>query len=286
MAFAIARAQGDEYANDPNIFELTASNFDKVVHSSNYTTIVKFYAPWCGYCQQLKPIYKKLGKFISEDSKYSVNVAAVNCDKDYNKQLCSLYQVTGFPSLMVFRPPKYDSKKPQSKGRHAVETYNGTRSLKAMVSFLTSRIKNYVKKFPSLESNSLKKWLENETEMKKVLLVTSTVQLHPMYKSLAIDFLGSIKFGMVTTKSLDDRKDSDSQVKIPEGELPMLLIYENGQFSKFETSKLNDKSKITEWIIEESGIQPGEGPLSKLGKKFEKYRTGKKAKKSVVHDEL
>ena len=45
LVLASARAQADEYASDPNIFELTPSNFDKVVHKSNYTTLVKFYAP-------------------------------------------------------------------------------------------------------------------------------------------------------------------------------------------------------------------------------------------------
>lgn len=42
LVLASARAQADEYASDPNIFELTPSNFDKVVHKSNYTTLVKF----------------------------------------------------------------------------------------------------------------------------------------------------------------------------------------------------------------------------------------------------
>lgn len=158
LLLVTARAQGDEYASDPNIFELTASNFDKVIHGSNYTSIVKFYAPWCGYCQQLKPVWKKLGKAVGRDSKLSVNVAAVNCDKDYNKPLCAQYQISGFPTVMVFRPPKYDKNKAMSgkRQRHASEAYNGQRTVKAMLQFLGSRLKNYVKKVHNLDSDLIK----------------------------------------------------------------------------------------------------------------------------------
>ncbi|KAK6201240.1 thioredoxin-like protein [Scheffersomyces amazonensis] len=300
VAVIVARATEDEYKDDPNIFELTPSNFDKVIHKTNYTSIVKFYAPWCGYCQQLKPVYKKLGKFLHEDSQYDVNVAAVNCDKEYNKPLCSQYQVQGFPTVMVFRPPKYVSGNEVKNTRAASEIYNGERNLKAMVSFVTSRLKNYTKRFHNINSESLKAWLGRDVNsgFSKVLLLTSNSQVSPLFKSLAIDFLSSVKFGTVTIKNVKDipnhieidGKEVELSTDVENISLPLLLYYDDSTstFKRYsQNGKLNNKKKISQWIVDETNSQPVEGPLSKKEKKYySNYRSGKKVKKQVPHDEL
>ncbi|CAI5759693.1 unnamed protein product [Candida verbasci] len=279
----------DSYTLDSNIFELTSSNFNKVIHNSNYTSIVKFYAPWCQYCQKLKPVWTKLGKFIN-DSKYSINVASVNCDKDYNKQLCSQYKISGFPTLMVFRPPKF------SKGaasvntkNHASEVYNGERSVKSIVNFITSRIKNYVKKFHNINSDGLKEWLEEKEGGGgvKVLLITKANSISPLLKSLAIDYLNKVDFAMIGKLNEDSKllEIDGVEVTIAPSTSSTLLYYdkEDHKFIKYEESKkLNDKLQIEKWISKISNISPVEGPLSKKGKKFSKYRGVKK----VEHDEL
>ncbi|KAK6868070.1 Protein disulfide-isomerase MPD1 [Candida tropicalis] len=287
LVLVTSRAQGDEYANDDNIFELTPSNFDKVVHKSNYTTIVKFYAPWCGYCQQLKPTYKKLGKYIHENAKYAVNVASVNCDKEYNKPLCSQYQVRGFPTLMVFRPPKYQSGKPTRKQNHASEVYQGERNVKAMTKFLTSRLKNYVTKFHNVNSNGIAEWLQEEKP--NVLLITNTNSISPLLKSIAIDFLDRVNIGIITKLNSEPRtiEVDGNEVEIPAATKSTLLYFDkdNKKFVTYDKSdKLNDKEVISEWIIKQTKQQPIEGPLSKKEKKYYyKYRTGKK---KIEHDEL
>lgn len=295
------RPTGDEYALDPNIYELNPSNFDRVIHKTNYTSIVKFYAPWCGYCQKLKPAWKKLGKLVQTDGKYAVNVASVNCDKESNKALCNKYKVTGFPSLMVFRPPKYDSNSKSKNYRHTIEPYNGERSLKAMYSYVTSGIKNYVKKFPTINSDGLKTWARDNEDYKKVLLITESQVLSPLYKSLAIDFITTIKFGMTTIKSLKGVKAPSvtiggHELSIPISDadkLPLLLTYDESakSFVKYDKSdKLNDKLGISQWLVDIHGVSPLEGELSKKDKKYNaNYRIGEKVKKenkNIEHDEL
>lgn len=285
----VVTALGDIYAKDPNIYELTPSNFDKVVHRSNYTTMVKFYAPWCGYCKQITNVYKKLGKLVHKDAKTAVSIAAVNCDKEYNKPLCAKYQIQGFPTIMVFRPAKYTGK-PTKKGNHASEVYNGERSLKAMSTFLNSRLKNYVKKFTSPTSDSLSEWLEGNKP--KFLLVSSNQQISPLLKSLAIDFLGVAKIGMLHTKKAVSsfKVDADNTAELDEGVTSAFLYFDDEKkaFVKYDlTEKLNDKSKISEWMIQLTGIEPIEGPFSKKDKKYySHYRKGTKPKKTVEHDEL
>ncbi|KAI5949069.1 hypothetical protein KGF57_004899 [Candida theae] len=288
VGFISARAQADEYANDPNIFELTSSNFDKVIHGSNYTSIVKFYAPWCGYCQQLKPVWKKLGKAIGGGSKLSVNVAAVNCDKDYNKPLCAQYQISGFPTVMVFRPPKYDKSKAVGgrKSRHASEAYSGPRTVKAMSQFLSSRLKNYVKKLHNLDKD-LVNWVNNDTDKAKVLLIAKSNSISPLLKSLAIDFITKVDFAMYG-KYNDQPKTIEidgKSVDVPKTEFSTLLYLDrdSGKLLPYDaTEKLDDKTKISKWVKAVTQVDPVEGPLSNRGKRLLKY----KSKKKVEHDEL
>ena len=60
----------------------------------------RFYAPWCGHCQNLKPAYDK----VASSLKGIVKVAAIDCDDEKNKRTCSEYGVQGFPTLKIFSP--------------------------------------------------------------------------------------------------------------------------------------------------------------------------------------
>lgn len=278
-----------DYVNDQNIFDLSPANFNKVVYGSNYTTIVKFYAPWCGYCKQLEPIYHKLGKFLHRDGKYAVNVAAVNCDKPENAQLCQAHRVQSYPTVMVYRPPKYKAGTTK-RGKHVPEVYRGERSLKPMVEFVTSRIKNYVKKIHNVKGSALSEWIGSGDEQ-KVLVLSLSNEITPLYKTMTIDFLGSLSFGMVSLKLVENTISVEidgERISLPaeKGEsLPVLLVYkpETREFVKYTGGKLKLKNKLEKWLIEETGAAPGEGALSRKEKKsYSKYRGGKKS----ARDEL
>lgn len=271
---------GSEYSKNEHIFELTTKNFENVVYNTNYTTVVKFYAPWCGYCKQLAPIYHKLGKYFHKDTQLSVNVAAVNCDKLSNKELCSRFRIQSFPTIMVFRPPKYSREKPPTKPqRHASEVYSGERSVKAISSFVTSRIKNYVPRFHSADSPSLHKWFNEYPELSHVLLISKSHSVSPLMKSLAVDFLSSIQFGMLTAQSVPESLSVEGDEIELTGDVPLLAYFdrENHKFVYYDRSeKLNNKMKLSQWIIDVTGSVPLDGPLSKKEVKKSKYRSGKK----------
>lgn len=287
VSLVAARESANVYSSDPNIYELTPLNFDKVVHRSNYTSIVKFYAPWCGYCKQLLPIWHKLAKFLHRDGKYGVNVAAVNCDSDINKPLCASYRVQGFPTLMVFRPPKWAPGQALLTSRHVAEPYQGQRTLKAMADFALNRIKNYVLRIHGLKS--LPEFVKGDGP--RVVLMLKNSNISPMYKTMAIDFLSTVNFGYLKMNAAEPATvtiDGKSvQLPIEEGDtLPILMFWdeETQSFLRYYKGKLNNKHELEKWVMKITGIKPSEGGLSKREKKYyAKYRGDTR---DVAHDEL
>lgn len=41
-----------------------AKNFDEVVINNDKDTLIEFYAPWCGHCKKLAPIFDELGEKV------------------------------------------------------------------------------------------------------------------------------------------------------------------------------------------------------------------------------
>ncbi|KAL5527020.1 hypothetical protein ACEPAG_5811 [Sanghuangporus baumii] len=57
---------------------------------------IKFYAPWCGHCKKLAPIWTQLAAQLRN----KLNIGEVNCD--VYKDLCKRQDVKGFPTLFFY----------------------------------------------------------------------------------------------------------------------------------------------------------------------------------------
>ncbi|GIQ84118.1 hypothetical protein KIPB_005560 [Kipferlia bialata] len=71
--------------------------------------MVKFYAPWCGHCKTLAPLYEELVDVMADKD---VLIAEVDCTED--NELCGAFGVQGFPTLMYFEGTaniKYESQR-------------------------------------------------------------------------------------------------------------------------------------------------------------------------------
>ncbi|XP_076686826.1 thioredoxin domain-containing protein pretaporter [Andrena cerasifolii] len=104
------------------VLSLTGDNFEHGIEKG--ISFVKFFAPWCGHCKRLAPIWEELGKkfFVNED----VNIVKVDCTLDASKELCNEQEVDGFPTLCLYR----DGQK--------VSEYNGARNLDDLYEFVTN----------------------------------------------------------------------------------------------------------------------------------------------------
>eukprot|EP00034_Subulatomonas_tetraspora_P001113 GABW01001394.1.p2 GENE.GABW01001394.1~~GABW01001394.1.p2 ORF type:complete len:72 (-),score=27.35 GABW01001394.1:120-335(-) len=59
---------------------------------------VKFYAPWCGHCQQLAPVWEQLAEMYSDYE----HIVIADIDATENDIPVDGIQITGFPTLLFF----------------------------------------------------------------------------------------------------------------------------------------------------------------------------------------
>ena len=72
------------------------TTFNEVINSGE-TVLVDFSAEWCGPCKMMVPILKELKSQV----KYDVKIIKVDIDKQ--PQIASEYQISGVPTLMIFK---------------------------------------------------------------------------------------------------------------------------------------------------------------------------------------
>jgi|GEM_PF-412694 len=83
--------------NASKVIEVVDQNFEEVVLRSDLPTEVDFWAPWCGPCHMVSPIYDKL----SEEYEGRFKFCKVNVDE--NRQTAMEYQIMSIPMQLFFK---------------------------------------------------------------------------------------------------------------------------------------------------------------------------------------
>ncbi|KAK2817261.1 hypothetical protein Q5P01_025452 [Channa striata] len=98
---------------------LVAKNFESVALDPTKNVFVEFYAPWCGHCKELAPVWEQLGeKYIDHE-----NIIIAKMDATANE--VESIAIEGFPTLKYF-----------PAGSKEVVDYTGKRDLETLSKFL------------------------------------------------------------------------------------------------------------------------------------------------------
>jgi len=118
-----------------DVVEVVGKNFKDVVINSDKHVILEFYAPWCGHCQQLAPIYEKVATHFKETHPDDVVIAKIDgTANEVEEEL----PVEGFPTIFAFAKDKKSapvdiSSKPRKTAKAMITSISKALKLAAVV---------------------------------------------------------------------------------------------------------------------------------------------------------
>ena len=127
------------------LVDVTDQNFEEEVLNSDLPTEVDFWAPWCGPCQMVIPIYEKL----SEEYEGRFKFCMINVDE--NQRSAAKYQIMSIPMQKYFANGEEVDEILGAVPEHTIRTM----------------VEDILKRFPTDESGRLKVLLSSWVEHNK-----------------------------------------------------------------------------------------------------------------------
>jgi protein disulfide-isomerase A4 len=103
---------------------VVGKSFDKIVKDPTKDVLIEMYAPWCGHCKKLEPVYKELAKKV----KPVKDLVIAKLDATAN-DVPEEYAVKGFPT--IYFAPANDKNNPIK--------YENEREVEAFLKFINEK---------------------------------------------------------------------------------------------------------------------------------------------------
>ncbi len=107
-------------SNSEPVKVIVGNNFESMVLKSDKHVLLEVYAPWCGHCKKLAPIYDKLAKVLADQE----DIVIAKMDGTTNEH--ELVAIKGFPTIKFFK---------KSDPTHPID-FEGDRTLDGFLFFL------------------------------------------------------------------------------------------------------------------------------------------------------
>ena len=80
------------------VLKLTDSTLDDTL-SESPVILVKFFAPWCGHCQRLAPVYSDAADILDEEGAPAL---LAEIDATTQHMAASRYEIHAYPTMILF----------------------------------------------------------------------------------------------------------------------------------------------------------------------------------------
>lgn len=110
--------------NDAGVKTVVGKTFEEIVKNPEKDVIVMFYAPWCGHCKKLHPVWDELGEHFKDHAR----IVVAKMDATANE--ADGVEVRGYPTLTYYGRDKKEG-----------VSYEGDRELEPFKKYLIENSK-------------------------------------------------------------------------------------------------------------------------------------------------
>jgi len=232
-----------------DVIDLIPTNFKSVVLDSGKPALVEFFAPWCGHCKSLAPVYEELASSLKHASS-KVTIAKV--DADQHKSLGKDYGVQGFPTLKWF-----DGKS------NTPEDYKGGRDIESLTKFISE--KTGVKAKGKAKAPSAVTMLDDKSFAEKIggdqdVFVAFTAPwcghcktLAPVWEELAKDFIfeKSVLIAKVDAEAENSKATAQEQGV---SSYPTIKYFKAGSKTPIDYASARSESALVSYVNEQASL--------------------------------
>ncbi|KAH7097370.1 protein disulfide isomerase [Auriculariales sp. MPI-PUGE-AT-0066] len=252
-------------ATASNVIEATSATFNSIVGAGK-PALVEFFAPWCGHCKNLAPIYEQVADAFAH-AKDKVVIVKVDADGE-GKDIAKTHEVQGYPTLKWFGANDAVKSDP----------YEGGRELDDLIKFITDKtgVKSNIKPPPppatlQLDYRTFDDVVYNES---KNVLVTFTApwcghckNLKPQLEKVAINFAGESDC-VVANFDADAQQNKDIANKFDVKSYPTIKFFPAGAKEPIAYEGGRSEAAFTDYLNEKCGTfrHPGGGLNDKAGR--------------------
>ena len=103
--------------------ELTSGNFNKIIANNELPVMVDFWAPWCGPCKMMTPVFEQAAQQLEP------NMLLAKLNTENEQSIAARYGIRSIPTIAIFR------------GGRVVAQQAGAMDLRSLTSWANSQLR-------------------------------------------------------------------------------------------------------------------------------------------------